>query len=225
MFNPVRLLQTWKWPDLFLLHAGRITAIVPPKSVFTEISFCPEQRWRLYCELNVWHCKEQEAASPALKSKHWLQISAGRCSEIAYEQGRKLSSSPCYSVSSDEFRKAVLEPIPLLKTTEIFCTWPQPLLRLFSPYWSILPRCHQSHCENLAASTYCPGSYLPHILLSYTVAKPIPACVSRDKTGVNQHCLEEPGGDYTYWSWGHLFAKGAYRQNMARSWVACYRKC
>jgi len=94
MFNPVRLLQTWKWPDLFLLHAGRITAIVPPRSVFTEISFCPEQRWRLYCELNVWHCKEQEAASPALKSKHWLQISAGRCSEMAYEQGRKLCLLP-----------------------------------------------------------------------------------------------------------------------------------
>ena len=199
MFNPVRLLQTWKWPDLFLLHAGRITAIVPPRSVFTEISFCPEQRWRLYCELNVWHCKEQEAASPALKSKHWLQISAGRCSEMAYEQGRKLCLLPLVTL------------YPQMNSGRRYLNQ-----YLVKKYWDFL------HLTPAAPAPFLPSLIHSPLLAPITLWK---SCVSRDKTGVNQHCLEEPEGDYTYWSWGHLFAKGAYRQNMARSWVACYRKC
>lgn len=66
----------------------------------------PVQRWRPYCELNVWHFKEQEAVWPALKSKYWFQTSARRCSEMSYQQGKKVSVFFHYfSAPLDEFRK------------------------------------------------------------------------------------------------------------------------
>lgn len=223
MFNPVRLLQTC----FCYMQEGFLQFFLPGLTIFTEISFCPEQRWRLCCELNIWHCKEQEAASPALKSKHRLQISAGCCSEMAYEQGRKL----CLLPSLLCILRWIQEGSTWINT-HIKNYWDFMHLTPATPSAPFLPSLFHSallpplsHCENLATSTYCPGSYLPHILLSFAMAKPIPACVSCNKASVNQHYLEEPEGDYTYWSWGHLFAKGAYWQNRAMHWVVCYRKC
>lgn len=83
------------------------------------------------------------------------------------------------------------------------------LLRLFSTQWSISP---PSPPRMLWQILHLPSavqvSYLLQVLLYYAMAEPMAAWKCHVEIGVNQHCLEEPEGADTCWSWATCLQKG-----------------
>lgn len=90
-FNPIRLLQTWKWLDLLLSQPRRITAFFLLNYFYRNCS-SPKLKLRTFLCAECLALLKNKADLPTAKPDYRYQTAARCCSEIFNQQGKDLSN-------------------------------------------------------------------------------------------------------------------------------------